>query len=63
MGLPKDNVQPDYNYTYPSERDYYDESGSTLANGAVTDPAKSGEDYGITDPQVTTPVVVDGGGA
>ena len=31
MGLPKDLVKPAYNYTYPSERDYYDETGSTLA--------------------------------
>lgn len=53
MGLPKDKVKPAINYTYPSERDYFDESKSTLGNGQVTDPAKSGGDYGITDPQVT----------
>lgn len=53
MGLPKDKVKPAINYTYPSERDYFDESKSTLGNGQVTDPAKSGSDYGITDPQVT----------
>lgn len=53
MGLPKDKVKPAINYTYPSERDYFDESKSTLGNGQVTDPAKSGADYGITDPQVT----------
>ncbi len=56
MGLPKDLVKPAYNYTYPSERDYYDETGSTLAAGVVADPAKSGADYGITDPQVTEPI-------
>ena len=56
MGLPNNDVQPDYRYTYPSERDYYDESTSTNTTGAVTDPAKSGADYGITDPQVTEPV-------
>lgn len=56
MGLPKDLVKPAYNYTYPSERDYFDETGSTLAAGRVADPAKSGADYGITDPEVTEPI-------
>ena len=53
MGLPKDKVKPAFNFTYPSERDYFDESKSTLGSGQVTDPGKSGGDYGITDPQVT----------
>ena len=56
MGLPKDLVKPAYNYTYPSERDYFDETGSTLAAGVVADTDKSGADYGITDPQVTEPI-------
>ena len=56
MGLPKDLVKPAYNYTYGSERDHFDETGSTLAAGRVADPAKSGADYGITDPQVTEPI-------
>lgn len=56
MGLPKDLVKPAYNYTYPSERPYFDESTTTLAAGVVADPAKSGEDYGITDPEVTEPI-------
>lgn len=56
MGLPKDKAEPAFNYTYPSERDYFDDSKSTLGNGQVTDPAKSGGDYGITDPQVTEAV-------
>lgn len=56
MGLPKDLVKQAYNYTYGSERDFYDETGSTLAAGIVADPAKSGEDYGITDPEVTEPI-------
>lgn len=56
MGLPKDLVKPATNYTYGSERDYIDETGSTLAAGRVADPAKSGADYGITDPQVTEPI-------
>lgn len=53
MTLPKDTVKPAYNYTYPSERQYFDESTTTLAAGVVADPTKSGADYGITDPQVT----------
>ena len=63
MGLPKDLVVPDYNYTYPSERDYRDESKSTLLEAQITDPAKSGADYGIEDPEVTKPVAGDAGGA
>lgn len=63
MGLPKDLVEPDYNYTYPSERDCKDESKSTLLVAQMTDPDKSGADYGITDPEVTKEVVVDDGGA
>ena len=53
MGLPKDKVKPAFNFTYPSERDYFDESKSTLTNVQVTDPDKSGEDYGITYPEKT----------
>lgn len=60
MTLPKDTVKPDYNYTYPSERQYADETGSTLAVGRIADPAKSGADYGITDPQVTEPIAGTG---
>lgn len=56
MTLPKDTVKPAYNYTYPSERPYFDESTTTLAAGVVADPLKSGADYGITDPQVTEPI-------
>lgn len=56
MTLPKDTVKPKYNYTYPSERPYYDETGGTLGAERVADPAKSGADYGITDPKVTEPI-------
>lgn len=59
MGLPKDLVEPDYNYTYPSERDYKDTSTSTLLEAKMTDPAKSGADYGIEDVDVTKPIVVE----
>ena len=53
MTLPKDTVKPNYNYTYPSERQYYDEAGGTLGAEVVADATKSGADYGIVDPQVT----------
>lgn len=56
MTLPKDLVKPATNFTYPSERQYADETGSTLTAGRIADPAKSGADYGITDPQVTEPI-------
>lgn len=52
MTLPKDIVKPKTNFTYPSERPYYDETDSTLGAQLVADPAKSGADYGITDPKV-----------
>lgn len=60
MGLPKDKVQPAAHHAYPSERDYFDDSKSTLGNGQVTDPAKSGGDYEIKDPEKTKAVA--GGG-
>ena len=53
MTLPKDTVKPKTNFTYPSERQYFDETGSTLGAQRVADPAKSGADYGITSPRVT----------
>ena len=58
MGLPKDLVEYDTKVTFPSERDYLDTSKSTLLAAQMTDPAKSGKDYGITDVEVTKPVVV-----
>jgi hypothetical protein len=49
MTLPKDEVKPNTNFTYPSERQYFDETGSTLGAQRVADPVKSGTDYGIQD--------------
>lgn len=56
MGLPKDKVKPAFNYTYPSEKDYFDDSKSAMGSMKTTDEAKSGADYGITDPAVTEDV-------
>lgn len=53
MGLPKDLVKPAINHTSPSERDYLDTSLSTVDKLQITDPAKSGADYGIKGPSVT----------
>lgn len=61
MGLPKDLVEYDVKVTFPSERDYLDTSKSTLLEAQMTDPAKSGADYGIKDVEVTKPVEVDAG--
>lgn len=58
MGLPKDLVEYDVKVTFPSERDYKDTSKSTLLNAQMTDPAKSGADYGVEDVEVTKPVEV-----
>lgn len=60
MGLPKNLVEPDVKVTFPSERDYKDTSKSTLLVAQMTDPAKSGADYGIDDVDVTKAVVVAG---
>ena len=59
MTLPKDTVKPKINYTFPSERPYFEEGG-TLAASTVNDPAKSGKDYGIIDPPVTEPIAGKG---
>lgn len=61
MTLPKDTVKPNTNFTYPSERQYFDETGSTLGAQRVADPSKSGADYGIQNPPATE--AVDGIGS
>ena len=53
MTLPKDAVKPGYNFTYPSERQYYDETTSVLGTEVVADEIKSGADYRIPDPVAT----------
>ena len=49
MTLPKDAVKPNTNFTYPSERQYFDETGSTLGAQRVANPDNSGVNYGIQD--------------
>ena len=60
MTLPQDTLKPNNNFTYPSGRQYFDETGSTLGAQRVADPTKSGADYGITDPQVTEAIAGTG---
>ena len=60
MTLPKDMAKPNYNFTYPSERQYFDQIGSWLGAQRVADPTKSGADYGITDPKVTEAIAGTG---
>ena len=53
-------AKPNYNFTYPSERQYFNETGSTLGAQRVANPTKSGADYGITDPKVTEAIAGTG---
>jgi hypothetical protein len=59
MTLPKNIVKPNFNYTYPSERQYFDDTNSTLAVGIILEPTKSGADYGIQDQRATKPIQPD----
>lgn len=43
--------EPKYLYSTPAEQPYWDESTSTLALGAVSDPSKTAYDYGIRNPE------------
>lgn len=61
MTLPKNDLQPDATYTYPSRKAYLDDTKSTLGDMKLSDPTKSGKDYGITDPEKTKTVVVASG--
>ena len=53
MTLPQDQIKPNTNFTYPGERQYFEEAGSTLGAQRVADPSKSGADYGVENPPVT----------
>ncbi len=53
----KVELKPDTKYSYPSNRNYFDDSTSTLADGKVFDASKRGGDYGIVDPEVAVEVV------
>ena len=61
MTLPKDQTKPNTNFTYPSERQYFEEVTSELGAQVVADPFKAGADYGIQNPPATE--AVDGTGS
>lgn len=48
----KTDLIPDVKYSYPSNRNYFDEATSTATDGKVFDASKRGADYGIVDPEV-----------
>ena len=52
----KREVMLDIKYSAPTNRNYFDESTSTVAAPTVFDPTKRGADYGIKDPEVTVDV-------
>lgn len=41
--------QPDYQYSYPSDKAYFDDKTSTATKLVPSDPAKTGKDYGVKD--------------
>tara|TARA_R100000935_G_C2796920_1_gene148594 strand:- start:621 stop:809 length:189 start_codon:yes stop_codon:yes gene_type:complete len=48
----KTDLIPGTKYSYPSNRNYFDEATSTATNGVIFDATKRGADYGIVDPEV-----------
>ena len=52
MAVIQGTQEPKYLYSTPEARNYWDESQSTIALGAVFDPAKTAVDYGIKNPEV-----------
>lgn len=59
----KTDLEPAYKYSYPSNKDYFDDSTSTADAPKAFDATKRGADYGIEDPEIAVEVVADGGGA
>lgn len=51
MPVTQGSQEPKYLYTTPEAKNYFDETGSTLAAGRVFDPTKTGVDYGIENPE------------
>lgn len=60
----KTDLEPDFNYSYPSNKDYFDDSTSTVDAPKAFDATKRGADYGIEDPEIAVEVgATDSGGA
>lgn len=58
----KTDLEPAYKYSYPSNKDYFDDSTSTADAPKAFDATKRGADYNIEDPEIAVEVVVDAGG-
>lgn len=56
MPVEQGTQEPKKLYTTPEGKRYFDETGSTVAEGRIFDPAKTAVDYGITNPPVFGPV-------
>lgn len=56
-------LQPDYQYQYPSEKNYFDDSTSTVEAPKAFDASKTGADYGIEDPEIAVEVTAPDTGA
>lgn len=59
----KTDLEPDFNYSYPSNKDYFDDSTSTVDAPKAFDATKRGGDYGIEDPEIAVEVTVPDTGA
>lgn len=59
----KTDLEPDFNYSYPSNKDYFDDSTSTVDAPKAFDATKRGADYGIEDPEIAVEVTVPDTGA
>lgn len=55
MATPKNDVEPKFQHTFPSEKPYFDTSSSTEKELRVTTKGKYGSDYGVkNDPHTKT---------
>lgn len=59
----KTDLEPAYKYSYPSNKDYFDDSTSTVDAPKAFDATKRGADYGIEDPEIAVEVTVPDTGA
>lgn len=50
-------LEPKLTHTFPSERNYFDESTSTKTAATIFDPSKTGADYGIKNIGKVQPTV------
>lgn len=63
MATPKNDVKPDFQHVFPSEKPYFDTSSSTATELRATTKGKFGSDYGVENPKATVPVQATENGA